>query len=71
MAGQRGGDAIADGETGILRDGKNAKEVEKAIAKILAAPPRLAEMGITAKNRAAEFSWDIIVRRHLDNLIAR
>ena len=60
-----GGDAIADGETGILCDGKNAKEVEKAIAKILAAPSRLAEMGIAAKNRAAEFSWDIIIRRHL------
>ena len=67
----RGGDATADGENGILCDGKNAKEVEKAIAKILAAPPRLAEMGIAAKNRAAEFSWDIIARRHLDNSIAR
>ena len=60
-----GGDAIADGETGILCDGKNAKEVEKAIADILADSPRLARMGIAAKNRAAEFSWDIIVRRHL------
>ena len=29
------------------------------------------EMGIAAKNRAAEFSWDIIARRHLDNSIAR
>ena len=67
LGGTEGGgeDAIADGETGILCDGKNAKKVGEAIADILADSPRLAEMGIAAKNRAAEFSWDIIVRRHL------
>jgi phosphatidylinositol alpha-1,6-mannosyltransferase len=52
------GDAIADGETGLLIDGRDAHALARAIAMLIADPARAAAMGRAARARAERtFSW--------------
>jgi phosphatidylinositol alpha-1,6-mannosyltransferase len=72
VAGTSGGapEAVIDGETGLVVDGRNRAAVTSAIVELLRDPGRRAEMG--AAGRAfveRRWTWDTIVHR-LDGLLA-
>lgn len=58
-------EVIADGETGVLVAPNDAGAFARALDELLAAPPRLREMGRAAAARATRlFSADVIVPRY-------
>jgi phosphatidylinositol alpha-1,6-mannosyltransferase len=66
VAGRSGGspDAVLEGETGYVVDGRSVSAVANAVAGLLADPARAAAMG--ARGRAwveAEWRWDILAAR--------
>ena len=66
VAGRSGGshEAVVDGTTGFVVDGRSAAEVRGAIAKLVADPELRARMGNAARVRAvSEFSYDQLVTR--------
>ncbi len=68
VAGRSGGvaDAVRDGVTGLLCDGDDAGDVERAIREALADPERLAELGAAARETAIrDFAWPVAVERYL------
>ncbi len=68
VAGFGGGaaDAVVDGETGLLCDGDDPGDVERAIRDCLVDPGQLGWLGDTARRRAQrEFSWTAAVTRYL------
>jgi glycosyltransferase involved in cell wall biosynthesis/O-antigen/teichoic acid export membrane protein len=50
------GEAIVDGETGLLADG--APELAERVGELLASPERRELLGASAAYRARQFSWD-------------
>ena len=68
VAGRSGGvaDAVLDGVTGLLCDGNDACDVERAIRDCLADPGRRTQLGIAARQRAErEFTWPVAAKRYL------
>jgi phosphatidylinositol alpha-1,6-mannosyltransferase len=66
VAGRSGGshEAVVDGTTGFVVDGRSAGEVGAAIARLVADPELRARMGNAARVRAvSEFSYDQLVER--------
>lgn len=66
VAGDSGGapDAVLDGETGVVVDGRDAERVGGEVAALLADPQRAAAMG--AKGRAwveEQWRWDVLADR--------
>ncbi len=66
VAGDSGGapDAVLDGETGVVVDGRDVARVGREVAALLADPARAAAMG--AKGRAwveREWRWDVLADR--------
>ena len=66
VAGDSGGapDAVRDGETGVVVDGRDVERVAREVSALLADPKRAAAMG--AKGRAwveAEWRWDVLATR--------
>jgi phosphatidylinositol alpha-1,6-mannosyltransferase len=67
VAGNSGGspDAVLEGETGYVVDGRSVAAVADAVAGLLEDPSRAAAMG--ARGRAwveAEWGWDVLAARH-------
>jgi phosphatidyl-myo-inositol dimannoside synthase len=57
-------DAIVDGNTGIIVDGRNTAAVEAALASLIADPQRARAMGEAARERALrDFTWAENARR--------
>ena len=72
VAGRSGGapETVVEGVTGTVVDGRRAAEVGRAVADLLADPPRARAMGQAGRRRVeAEFSWEAVVGR-LDKLLA-
>jgi phosphatidylinositol alpha-1,6-mannosyltransferase len=68
VAGRSGGagDAVVDGATGVLCDGDDPGDVERAIRDCLADPARLQRLGQAAQERAErQFAWPLAVERYL------
>jgi phosphatidylinositol alpha-1,6-mannosyltransferase len=68
IAGRSGGshEAVVDGETGFVVDGRSARELRVALVRLLADPELRARMGVAARVRAVErFSYDRLVERLL------
>jgi phosphatidylinositol alpha-1,6-mannosyltransferase len=66
VAGRSGGspEAVVDGETGFVVDGRSAVEVRAAVARLVADPELRTRLGRAARARAvAEFSYDHLVAR--------
>jgi phosphatidylinositol alpha-1,6-mannosyltransferase len=66
IAGNSGGvaDAVVDGETGIIVDGRDPVEVADAILGLLDDPGKASAMGMAGRRRAVEeFSWEVIAER--------
>ena len=66
VAGDSGGapDAVLDGETGVVVDGRDVTRVAREVSALLADPRRAAAMG--AKGRAwveEEWRWDVLAAR--------
>lgn len=62
IAGNSGGapDAVVDGVTGIVVDGKNVNEIASAIVRVLSDPSKAKSMGAVGSEWAAsEWSWKI------------
>jgi len=56
------GEAIVDGETGLLVDGESPRAIADAALSLLSDPERLLEMGRKGRARAvARFGWDSVV----------
>jgi phosphatidylinositol alpha-1,6-mannosyltransferase len=66
VAGRSGGshEAVVDGITGFVVDGRSARDVRGAIARLIADPELRARMGNAARVRAvSDFSYDQLVSR--------
>jgi phosphatidylinositol alpha-1,6-mannosyltransferase len=66
VAGRSGGagEAVVDGETGVLVDGDDVDAVARATTSVLQDPGRSAHMGPRGRARVLEsFGWDAIARR--------
>lgn len=66
VAGRSGGapDAVLEGETGLVVDGRSTREIAEAVGGLLADPQRAREMG--EKGRAwveREWQWDTVAAR--------
>jgi phosphatidylinositol alpha-1,6-mannosyltransferase len=73
IAGNSGGvaDAVIDGETGVIVDGKDPVQIADAIAGLLDEPERALAMGMAGRRRAVdEFSWEVIAERFRNELTA-
>jgi D-inositol-3-phosphate glycosyltransferase len=58
---------VADGETGLLVEPRNASALREAVSRLLADPELRARLGRAARERARErFGWDAVVGRTLD-----
>lgn len=68
LAGRAGGagDAVVDGETGLLCNGDDENDIYLSITKMLNDPSSLQNMGVKAQSRAEnEFQWGQIARQLL------
>ena len=66
VAGDSGGaaEAVADGETGLVVDGRHPGQVAEAVAGLLDDPQRAARMGKAGRARVErEYSWPVIGAR--------
>jgi phosphatidylinositol alpha-1,6-mannosyltransferase len=66
VAGRSGGshEAVVDGTTGFVVDGRSAREVRRAVAQLVADPELRERMGNAARVRAVnDFSYDRLVER--------
>jgi phosphatidylinositol alpha-1,6-mannosyltransferase len=66
VAGRSGGshEAVVDGTTGFVVDGRSAREVRRAVVRLVADPELRERMGNAARVRAiGEFSYDHLVTR--------
>ena len=66
IAGRSGGapEAVLDGETGLVVDGRDIGEVGAAVKKLLADPQRRAVMGQAGRSFVTEhYAWNVITRR--------
>jgi phosphatidyl-myo-inositol dimannoside synthase len=66
VAGDSGGaaEAVLDGETGLVVDGRHAGAVAEAVAGLLADPPRAQAMGKSARARVERsYTWPRIAER--------
>jgi phosphatidylinositol alpha-1,6-mannosyltransferase len=73
VAGNSGGvaDAVIDGETGFIVDGRDPAQVADAIQRLLDDPEKAVQMGVAGRRRAVdEFSWDVIAARFREELAA-
>jgi phosphatidyl-myo-inositol dimannoside synthase len=72
VAGRSGGapETVVEGVTGTVVDGRRPGPVGRAVAVLLADPPRARAMGAAGRHRVeAEFSWQAVVGR-LEKLLA-
>ncbi len=66
VAGDSGGaaEAVEDGETGLVVDGRDRRQVAGAVASLLADEPRATAMGRAGRSRAeGEFGWPRLIER--------
>ena len=63
-------DAVLDGETGVLVDPESPRAVADAVAGLLLDPERARRLGDAGARRAAEFTWQRMVERVEDVLLA-
>ncbi|HXY94480.1 MAG TPA: glycosyltransferase family 4 protein [Acidimicrobiia bacterium] len=66
VAGRSGGshEAVVDGVTGLVVDGRDVTEVRRSVARLLDDDELRARMGLAARDRAVtEFSYDRLVER--------
>jgi phosphatidylinositol alpha-1,6-mannosyltransferase len=66
VAGQSGGapDAVLEGETGYVVDGRSVSAVAEAVAGLLEDPARAAAMGMRGRSWVeAEWRWDVLATR--------
>ena len=66
VAGRSGGapEAVVDGETGVVVDGRDPGEIARAIAGLLEDPHRAKAMGVAGRARVEErFTWDRTAER--------
>lgn len=65
VCGSAGGqpDAVVDGQTGIIVDGTDAGQVNRAIAKLATDNELRARLGDAARQRAADFDWPAVVQQ--------
>ncbi|HTR69903.1 MAG TPA: glycosyltransferase family 4 protein [Mycobacteriales bacterium] len=71
VAGRSGGsvDAVRDGETGRLVDGRSVQQIEDAVAGLLADPAGAAAIGARGRSWvSAQWSWDATVSALLEML---
>lgn len=71
IAGRSGGspEALEDGATGLLVDGRDVDQIAKALTTVLADPELGSRMGAAARDRVdPTWSWDSIVARLTDDL---
>ena len=68
VAGNAGGqpEAVIDGETGLVVDGKNAAEVASALDRLLQDPSLRQRMGEAGRRRAEELDWPRVVQRTVE-----
>jgi phosphatidylinositol alpha-1,6-mannosyltransferase len=68
VAGRSGGshEAVVDGETGFVVDGRSTREVRAAVERLVGDDELRARMGLAARDRAvSSFSYDMLVERLL------
>jgi phosphatidylinositol alpha-1,6-mannosyltransferase len=68
VAGRSGGsdEAVVDGQTGLVVDGRSAQEVRAAVERLVTDGELRARMGLAARDRAvSSFSYDTLVERLL------
>jgi phosphatidyl-myo-inositol dimannoside synthase len=66
VAGRSGGapEAVVDGETGVVVDGRDPSDIARAVAGLLEDPHRAKAMGVAARARVEErFTWDRTAER--------
>jgi phosphatidyl-myo-inositol dimannoside synthase len=66
IAGDSGGapEALIDGETGLVVDGRDVRGVAAAIAELLTDPARCHEMGVAGREFVTKhYAWDVIAER--------
>lgn len=63
-------DAVLDGETGVLVDPQSPRAVADAVAGLLLDPERARRLGEAGERRAAKFTWQRMVERVEDVLLA-
>jgi phosphatidylinositol alpha-1,6-mannosyltransferase len=66
VAGDSGGaaEAVADGQTGLVVDGRHVGQVAEAVAALLDDPHRAARMGKAGRARVErEYAWPVIADR--------
>jgi phosphatidylinositol alpha-1,6-mannosyltransferase len=66
VAGRSGGspDAVLDGETGVVVDGRSVTAVADAVAGLLEDPVRAAAMGAAGRGWVErEWRWDVLAQR--------
>lgn len=71
IAGNSGGapDAVRDGETGLVTDGRRVAQVAEALVRMLRSPERAAAMGEAGRRWVAErWTWEASAR-HLERLL--
>ncbi|WP_353471272.1 glycosyltransferase [Salipiger sp. H15] len=57
------GSIVVEGKTGHVVPARNAAALSEALFQTLAIPDRALRLGIAAKDRAAQFTWDAVARR--------
>lgn len=65
IGGRAGGvpEAIIDKETGILVDGEDVNDIERAVLRLFGDPEFAGMLGDNGKKRAAEFGWNEVVEK--------
>ena len=66
LAGDSGGapEALVDGETGLVVDGRDVHAVAAAVTELLTDPVRRAEMGVAGREFVTKhYAWDVIAER--------
>ena len=66
IAGDSGGapEALVDGETGLVVDGRDVRGVGDTVAELLADPQRRQEMGVAGRELVTKhYAWDVIAER--------
>lgn len=68
ICGNSGGqmEAVRDGETGLVVDGRDSSNIAAALRKLVQSPDLRRQMGINGRRWAAEFDWQKVCARTLE-----
>ena len=59
-------DVIRNGQDGVLIPLKDAQTLADAVVEVLADPEQARRIGVTARDRAEEYTWDCVARETAD-----